>query len=527
MGRLNEQGIQRLVGNIKEDVSSNIALVNTEVENAKGDILGIKNELTKSDNVKYTTVNGVKEFECKDGYIDNVVIEGETLVNRTIEVPSTWQSDNKRLVKISTTHTLVSGTGEFTAINISNKDISINFLIPPGTWLSEVIVPANSTYKFTPPVNSQLGVISGHEVQGWTQSDNLTFDKSLIILNGNHVGKKIPYFEGICSVGQGDKIEVLTYGDTNIFTQIGVTKGKYLDADGVTEVVNSAYGYTDYIQIENIEYYSNFKHGLNLYDSNKHFIKFVVMDKYIPAVSNAKYFRVNVTLDEINKYVITKGNIDKKQILATLKSASKTIKDVIKNINGKYYKVENCNEFVINGDTTVTSFYDVPDSNILRIAFDITKFNVIGGDYPDFTSDKIVREIFYDNKISNRGFISDGGKYAWLFFDKNVVTQQNYKEYLNNNPIRFIAQKDPTIVELPNFNPRTFANKTTVLINSGAVQCEGSFEVTGSLVSGLEVMGDKISSLDTVATNFRNIITSSELPTDTQGNDGDIWIKYI
>lgn len=75
MGRLNEQGLQRLVGNIKEDINNRIDEINTEVENTK-------NELKKTENTKYTTSNGVKTFECAvDGYIDNISMEGETLVN--------------------------------------------------------------------------------------------------------------------------------------------------------------------------------------------------------------------------------------------------------------------------------------------------------------------------------------------------------------------------------------------------------------------------------------------------------------
>ena len=41
----------------------------------------LENDLNKTENTKYATTNGVKEFECKDGYVDNIVIEGETLVN--------------------------------------------------------------------------------------------------------------------------------------------------------------------------------------------------------------------------------------------------------------------------------------------------------------------------------------------------------------------------------------------------------------------------------------------------------------
>ena len=71
------------------------------------------------------------------------------------------------------------------------------------------------------------------------------------------------------------------------------------------------------------------------------------------------------------------------------------------------------------------------------------------------------------------------------------------KQYIKSNPITIVYELEtPIITELPNFNPQTYSDSTTLLINSGAIQGECEFEVTNSKGSEIEVLKDKVSSLD-------------------------------
>ena len=71
------------------------------------------------------------------------------------------------------------------------------------------------------------------------------------------------------------------------------------------------------------------------------------------------------------------------------------------------------------------------------------------------------------------------------------------RTWLKSNPVTIVYELEtPQIIELPNFNPQTFEGNTTLLLNSGAVQAEASFEVTNSLGSELEVLKNKVSGLD-------------------------------
>ena len=73
----------------------------------------------------------------------------------------------------------------------------------------------------------------------------------------------------------------------------------------------------------------------------------------------------------------------------------------------------------------------------------------------------------------------------------------SFKTWLQANPTTVVYElATPIITELPNFNPQTYSDSTTLLINSGVIQAECEFEVTNSKGSEIEVLKDKISSID-------------------------------
>ena len=60
--------------------NSNMDKIDAGYRQNKNDISNINYELSKTENTKYSTENGIKEFSCKNGYVDNVVIEGQTKI---------------------------------------------------------------------------------------------------------------------------------------------------------------------------------------------------------------------------------------------------------------------------------------------------------------------------------------------------------------------------------------------------------------------------------------------------------------
>lgn len=485
-----------------------------------------KSELGEVANTKYTTVNGVKEFDVAcDGYVDNVLIEGETLVNKIIQTPSTWQTDNKRLVKINTSHTLVSGTDEFTAINVSNKNVSLNFLTPPNTWHTpELVIPANSSIKFTPPVSSQLGVISGYEWQGWTQADNLVFDKSLIILSGNYVGKQIPYFEGICSVGQGDKIEVLTYQNNNAnkFDLSSVKWVENMHLNYTSEVVPiNGYCYSEtFIPIPDNQYdylvLENANPNICFYDGDKNYIPHnlpwwinegFLSIVYVP--KNAKYFRFTIKLEKKGQEKVFFSKWDKKQIPNTFRSLPNGVRDILRG----NVKTEKCGELILNPTLDIT-LQEVDSFKVFNIPCDLgsSKIFIICDKYKIVNSSGKEEGILYD--FTNKRFRITTSK---------INTVDELKNELKNNPVTIVYELEkPIIIELPNFNPRTFKGKNIIVVNSGAIQCEAQYEVTNNLRSEVDVLKDKVDSAfqsgSSTKQNLADKLTSVGVPNVSASN---------
>ena len=196
-----------------EDISlSDGSNVEQNIYSNKENIQYIKNELSKTENTKYTTKNGIKEFECKNnGYIDNVVIEGKTLVNLCRKSEDIVVNSEKSILELfgNENHKRISN-GEFTLINTSDKAITFDIRnIEDNRYLRKFVL-TNERLVVSLSDTEYIRNLYGKFSDVWTSNDSDEFEKSIIILEGEYIDKPISYFEGLKSVGQGDKIEILT-----------------------------------------------------------------------------------------------------------------------------------------------------------------------------------------------------------------------------------------------------------------------------------------------------------------------------
>lgn len=464
-----------------------------------------------TENTKHRTSDGKADFECSNGYIDNVYMEGETVINlfkidnETIYKPE--NNDKMYLFNEDLKYLYSSGDMAMSIFYIPNN-INIWFEIKKKT---ENI--ATKTVRYDPA--SKIFNITDEEFVGsiyveksrCSDSDFIKIAKSTVIVKGTKPA--ISHFEGIRSIGQGNNIEITTHSSNNLFTSIGITEGKYLGANG-EEIINSAYGFTDFIQINDTVYTSNFRHGVCMYDLNKRFISYVVMDGCIPKVRNARYMRVNATLSEMNNYIITSEDIDKKRILTTLRGIDENNCD-------KLYgnkKIEKYFEMKIDGNLNFTwgTFMSNTGSVILNIPKAKLLNNASNEKYPmlcdrflvgsptDRNADKEVVTIASWDANAQLFVRINNSKTTIVESDATNIKLSKMKTYLNNNPFTLVIPYESfETIELPSYNPRTFTNKTTLLINTGVINKEAEFEVTSSLGSALEVMKKKISDLDSDA----------------------------
>ena len=164
--------------------------------------------------------------------------------------------------------------------------------------------------------------------------------------------------------------------------------------------------------------------------------------------------------------------------------------------------MQRCGEITLNGSEGWIEHFSINRTNTLVFASTITRVNT------EVETTKIVSDKF--NAVKSNGFnlldvecISNGkdNNYQLMVrINKTKLSDQTvdaFKTWLKSNPITVVYELEtPQIIELPNFNPQTYSDNTTLLLNTGVIQGECEFEVTNSKGSEIEVIKYKLSSID-------------------------------
>ena len=454
----------------------------------------------------HTTNNGIVDFACDNaGYVDNVVVEGETLVNL---VNLSTVNELEELFYVYNEPYLMFSNKTYTIVNNFNKDVYFEIKDFAGVFLRSYLVPPNSSDKISLSENECILSIAFKKVDGWTfelVEDNK--NRGVVILEGDHTDKPISYFEGLKSVGQGDKIEVLTTPIHNNLIPQNYTKGEgywtsMVDVGSVFSDSNW-YRILEYIPVKPNTQYTGLYTGTQVvyYDENKNTIYHNQSDLVLgyeyhifTTPQNAKYIRVSYPKDKEGNICIFEGvKHDKKQISTTLRSLPNGVKDTIEKRGNKYVKVQRCGEIVLNGDMLL-SVSEITN-NCMYGVFKVDNFKI--GDRYCLISDFVKTQ--YDISIECI-FCEVDGKSIYLNISVNRLsspTLQGFKTWLSQNPVTVVYELEtPIITELPNFNPQTYKGDNTLIVNSGVIQCDASFDVCEGIRSELDVIKDKVSSLD-------------------------------
>ena len=494
------------------------------------------NELHAPSVESHTTNNGIVDFTCDNaGYVDNVVIEGETLVNL-------YKKNMDYDVKNGDNSTGGHNTGD----NYEHLIVH-NFTGVETFVYSEPITQIQQGKEYTLIVNVAEIVDGGEKVgsfdiyhegdfiyNGYSaelvkvkftskhNSPRIRFDanrlawvkfKDIIILEGDHTDKPISYFEGLKSVGQGDKIDVLTYptNNENLITSDVTLHEDYCVSWGTGELVswvdsNEKYYATDYIEVEpNTEYiFANINKNIAYYDTNKTFIPMPLSEGYNEknctyfyntSPSNAKYVRLSIKNMYIGKPYMAKGKYicDKKQISTTLRSLPNGVKDTIEKRGNKYVKVQRCGEVTLNGNEQVGMYISNGNTAVFGVIHKgQTHKRGLG------ICDKLRYHMAYNTGEEHFYLETDNTINIEISLSKlSSANEEGFKTWLQSNPITVVYELEtPQIIELPNFNLQTYKGDNALLINSGVIQCDASFDVCEGIRSELDVIKDKVSSLD-------------------------------
>ena len=477
--------------------------------------LNTLNKLHASSVESYTTNNGIVDFTCDNaGYVDNVAIEGKTLVNLFSFKKTESSNNNSVWVHINTDYISLFKKVEYTLINTSDKNILVDiYSNDTNSYKRNLLIKANSSIKDTLTSNEHYSKCTGLFSDSWNLSDLSVISSTLIILEGDHTDKPISYFEGLKSVGQGDKIDVLTYptNNENLITSDVTLHEDYYVSWGTGELVSwvdssEKYYATDYIEVEpNTEYiFANINKNIAYYDTNKTFIPMPLSEGYNEknctyfyntSPSNAKYVRLSIKNMYIGKPYMAKGKYicDKKQISTTLRSLPNGVKDTIEKRGNKYVKVQRCGEVTLNGNEQVGMYISNGNTAVFGVIHKgQTHKRGLG------ICDKLRYHMAYNTGEEHFYLETDNTINIEISLSKlSSANEEGFKTWLQSNPITVVYELEtPQIIELPNFNLQTYKGDNALLINSGVIQCDASFDVCEGIRSELDVIKDKVSSLD-------------------------------
>ena len=357
--------------------------------------LRLDEQFAKTENTSYETINGYKEFKCEDGYVDNIYMEGKTLVNvipkNANYVGNGWgtgqgtvdRGSNNDYIKIQ--HT--SGGNEYVAYPDANPMIKAGV---EYTLIVDVMeMTSHGSYEIFYIAEEAQHLLAGNTVQRIAfkftpkyGGGYIRFDADLlatvkfsnpILLEGDYtaIADSISYFDGAMSLGQNDKIEILTRekNNSNLLKAQNITyKDNYIQNYTGTESQSSNHKYTEtYIEIEPNTLYCFYHVSRNIcwYDSNKTRISALLDERVIgnnankdlfyvaKSPQNAKYLRVTIIKNIHNNgetSEIYKGKYDKKQIVTSLRSIPNGVCDTIEKHGDKYYLIQRCGSYIISNN---------------------------------------------------------------------------------------------------------------------------------------------------------------------------------
>lgn len=491
--------------------------------------LNTLNKLHASSVESYTTNNGIVDFTCDNaGYVDNVVIEGETLVNlcyfpnRPDATTYSWYQRFDNRITGHDTYTViipkVAGNIGFEVYNTEDVGTKYNFDIDYNVGFRVVNIPKDH----------RIATIYASKDR-FTEDEFKEAVKKTIIIAGDHTDKPISYFEGLKSAGQGDKIEVLARNQSNKNLFYGDVELGYIDnKTGINGDSVNGVRSVEYIKVDKNTTYTisddkGYNVSVNLYGENKseYFGEIYGKTPYTFTTDDKTYwirlrtFTGSKQNDTTIKWQLEKGNksteyaqpkYDKKEISTTLRSLPNGVKDTIEKRGNKYVKVQRCEEIVIDNNLEPTGTgvvnqvltrgqnYVLP--NLKRDANSPLYCNCLKVEHRD-------NEVLDEEHIINLG----DGRFRVRVLKSKLSSDslEGSIAYWNSiKPTIVYELETPIVTELPNFNLQTYKGDNTLLINSGVIQCDASFDVCEGIRSELDEVKDKVSSIyDTVVEGIR------------------------
>lgn len=545
-------------GTIKCKIPKSIGATVQSLNN-KTDILSDRIEaiegLKDSQNMKYETDKGYLVCkETKNGVIDDLKIEGKTLVNY-ISNFNNWRNMGS---------TTVSDDGASMTINATawNKGREISKNLPSGNYIFRVTNPNKATIVVQDKTNARI-LFNGNEA-------NIDFEFSiledieLIIVckNTSETGTYVVsnpilttdknfnnYFEGLMSVGQDvDKIEVLSVNENLIefdsaFTSrvdswdtanlsSNVTHHVSLNSNlcKVTIENNSNYHFLAFKTIirkgvsysYNFDSTSNLGTGVSLFkDLSSTRGQTVTSDFSGTFVANDDYNYIAIPINrEVNTYsvsnfILTKDTqvteytphqSDKKQILfynenGELEPMQELHEwdSIEKHSDNKLHYHKRSGKVVLNGsEDWITTGSADEDTLLFYMEFNAKPCEIYSA--RKCISDKInSSDIDLGSKNIEGIYTAHDGNICIRISKSKLSTQdvQGFKQWLQANNVTALYQlAKEEVYEIAPLHLDSYANETLILCNSGVISPKMEFSITSHINELIKSQGERINLLE-------------------------------
>ena len=492
--------------------------------NNKTDILSDRIEaiegLKDSQNMKYETDKGYLVCkETKIGVIDDLKIEGKTLVNLV---------DNNSFTEVANYSSIVIDVTKFKpsttyTLKLFGNLTTVKYIYMGSRDDTEIVIPRSTTtfIKFITPSNinsftKEISLILYNNGTDFTSEICKTF--KAVILEGDHTQNPPSCFEGLMSVGEDvDKIEVLSCNE-NLFDMDNFSIGtgslyaycKYPNTNGLTlsiedrdTSVNTSEMYIGVTKIgvdasqgvywclanqtiENRVIQTDFSY-VSFYPNNRETIETL-----------NKRFKISVYVGKVNK-PYTPHKSDKKQILFYNENGElEPIQElhewdsIEKHSDNKWYYHKRSGKVVLNGSENwilhTTNYFKLSNPD-MKVFDNTIKPNIISDRY-------ITMSLNNSNTVDSS--ISNGNGDAYIYiYNKTISTVEELKQSLQTNNVTVVYQlAEEEVYELAPLHLDSYANETLILCNSGAISPKMEFSITSHINELIKSQGDRISLLE-------------------------------
>ena len=495
--------------------------------------------LKDSQNMKYETDKGYLVCkETKNGVIDDLKIEGKTLVNLFNNSTVKLQEAQNRLQCDNNENRGLYKKGVYTIVNLCDKTVTPNiYKTNPNTWIKLFNVPGKSSITINLEENQSICEVVWPYSFGWTSSDLDKVRNGLVILEGDHTQNPPSYFEGLMSVGEDvDKIEVLSVkNDGNLFD--GTLSSWWIGSSVIKEESSKKYSTLSMISPNEVYTIKNHTREFNraIYawlDKDFNTISvhtFTSINECTTNISpnNSKYLLCYVNsigdLSNNDNIILNKGTTpkpytpyqsDKKQILfynenGELEPVTELHKwdSIEKHSDNKWYYHKRSGKVVLNGsenwNNDTNSSTISPATYRQSIRFDAinmpnSAFNT--QTLPNIISNSLPTVIFGDVYNYNHIGISISGTDSigtHIIINNNFMNVTELKQWLQANNLTLLYPlAEEEVYEIAPLHLDSYANETLILCNSGAISPKMEFSITSHINELVKAYGERINLLE-------------------------------